>query len=994
MRRFTRLALFVLGSMTLTTSSAYAQASITGVVRDPSGAVLPGVTVEASSPALIEKARVVVTDGNGQYRVDDLRPGTYAVMFTLNGFATVRREGIELVGSFVATIDTDMRVGALEETVLVTGESPVVDLQRMTQQRVFTQDVIEAIPVGRSHINIAVLIPGLTASQPGRGALADVGGTNNLQNTQFTIHGGRTSDTRLQLDGVRLGNVLSQGEFSNFVPDTGSTQEITVDYGAVSAEQPFGGLRINIVPRDGGNAFRGTIFATQVTGAWQANNLDQALRDRGLPTPNFMKEAFDFNPSYGGPIRRDRLWFYASARVQRNQNYIAGLYYNKNEGDPTKWLREEDTSRQGFFGLDQNGANTRLTWQVGLKHKASLYYDNQTRKWDDTRAGVSPESAVAYRFPVLDLIQTGWTSTLTNRMLLELRWGNRGESFGNQLPLEGDVYRTMIPVLEQSTNMFYRGKGGDGGVSGLFGFTEQSIKNAAVSLSYVTGSHSFKAGFTDTWARSDGTSESNAYNMMFRFNNGIPNQITQYGVPQRNATLTKGEIGLFAQDRWTIDRWTLNAGVRYDQFIGGYPDQERGPVLFLPNRNFTVAGLTTINTKDVTPRLGVAYDLFGNGKTAVKFSAGKYVLASFTVGNPAGVSNAITRSWNDLTTFPAGDPRNANYWPDCDLVNLQPNGECGIASNLQFGQLTSIAAFDPDTRFGWGTREYNWELSTSVQQELMPRVAVDVGYFKRIYGNFRATQTVGGNITSADYDPFCVTAPLDSRLPDGGGYQICDQWNLNPAKVGLGGSTYATFAKKLPGSPKRTEHWNGVDMSVNARLQNGVVLQGGVSAGRTTTDDCEVVVALNQNPSLRNCHVVPQFNTNVKALGTYVVPKVLVNVAATFQSTKGPQLSANRIYTNAEIIPSLGRPLSGTAQNATINLLDSGVMYGDRVNQLDMRFGKIVRFGARRASINLDVYNVTNGNPVMQEQAAYAIWRTPLRIMDARMFKVSGQLDF
>jgi hypothetical protein len=993
MRRFTRLAVFLFGSLTLA-NSAYAQASITGVVRDPSGAILPGVTVEASSPALIEKARVVVTDGNGQYRIDDLRPGTYAVSFTLNGFATVRREGIELTGSFVATIDTDMRVGALEETVLVTGESPVVDLQRMTQQRVFTQDVIEAIPVGRSHINIAVLIPGLTASQPGRGALADVGGTNNLQNTTFTIHGGRTSDTRLQLDGVRLGNVLSPGEFSNFVPDTGSTQEITVDYGAVSAEQPFGGLRINIVPRDGGNAFRGTVFATQVTGAWQANNLDQELKDRGLPTPNFMKEAYDFNPSYGGPLRQDRLWFYASARVQRNQNYIAGLYYNKNEGDPTKWLREEDTSRQGFFGLDQNGANMRLTWQVAQKHKASVYYDAQTRKWDDTRAGVSPESAVAYRFPVLDLLQTAWTSTLSNRLLLELRWGNRGESFGNQLPPAGDVYRTIIPVLEQSTNMFYRGKGGDGGVSGLFGFTEQSINNAAASLSYITGAHSFKAGFTDTWARSDSTSDSNAYHMMFRFNNGIPNQLTMYGTPLRSATLTKGEIGLFAQDRWTLDRWTLNLGVRYDQFIGGYPEQYRGPVLYQPTRDFSFDAVTTVNVKDVTPRLGVAYDLFGNGKTAVKFSAGKYVLATNTMGSPAGLSTTVSRSWNDRTTFAAGDPRNGNYWPDCDLLNLQVNGECGIASNLNFGQLTSIAAFDPDTRFGWGTRMYNWEVSASVQQELAPRVAVDVGYFKRIYGNFRATQTVGGNITSADYDPFSVTAPLDSRLPDGGGYQICDQWNLNPAKVGLGGSTYATFARKLPGSPEQKEHWNGVDMSVNARLQNGVILQGGVSTGRTTTDDCDVTKALNQNPGLRNCHVVPQFNTNVKALGTYVVPKVQVNVAATFQSTKGPQLSANRIYTNAEIIPSLGRPLSGTAQNTTINLLDAGVMYGDRVNQLDMRFGKIIRFGARRASINLDVYNVTNGNPVMQEQAAYAIWRTPLRIMDARMFKVSGQLDF
>src|SRR6186713_1502210 len=280
MLRLSRVMLFVFGFMALLPALAHAQASITGVVRDPSGAVLPGVTVEASSPALIEKVRSVVTDGNGQYRIVDLRPGTYAVTFTLSGFSTVRREGIELTGTFVATIDVDLRVGSLEETITVTGESPIVDVQRTTQQRVFDQQVIEQIPVGRSHINMVVLIPGLAAAQPGRGALADVGGTNNLQNTTFSIHGGRTSDTRLQLDGVRLGNVLSPGEFSNFVPDSGATQEVAVDYGAISAELAFGGLRINLIPKEGGNTFKGGLFATYVNDAWQGSNLDQDLQNR------------------------------------------------------------------------------------------------------------------------------------------------------------------------------------------------------------------------------------------------------------------------------------------------------------------------------------------------------------------------------------------------------------------------------------------------------------------------------------------------------------------------------------------------------------------------------------------------------------------------------------------------------------------------------------------------------------------------------------------
>jgi hypothetical protein len=970
---------FLFMSLALLPATALAQASITGVVKDPSGAVLPGVTVEVASPALIEKVRTAVTDGGGQYRFVDLRPGTYTVAFTLTGFSTTRREGIELTGTFVAAIDADMRVGALEETITVTGQTPIVDTQRTTQQRVFDQAVIESIPVGRSHINMAVLIPGLAASQPGRGALADVGGTNNLQNTQFSIHGGRTSDTRLQLDGVRVGNVLSPGEFSNFVPDTGSTQEVAIDYGAVSAEQPFGGLRIDIIPREGGNTLRGVVFATGVNSSWQADNLSDDLRNRGLPEPNAMKRAYDINPSVGGPLLRDKLWFYTSARWQENQNFIAGLYYNKNEGDPTKWLYEEDRTRRAFYSLEQNGVNTRLTWQAARKHKIGIFYDNQVRIWDDTRAGVSPESAVAFRFPVLNLAQASWTSPMTNRLLFEGRFARRGEAFGNELPEKGSVYRDMIPVLEQSTGLFYRGKGGDGGASGLFGYSSQRINTAVASMTYVTGAHAMKVGFSDTWARTVSTSDSNSSYVSYRFNMGVPNQITMYGVPTRGESLVKAEIGLFAQDRWTINRYTINLGVRYDHYKGGFPEQYRGPAPLQPTRNFTFPAVTGNSLHDITPRLGVAYDLFGTGKTAVKVSLGKYVLATSTIGNPAGVSTTTTRTWNDI---------DSDFVPDCDLVDLQPNGECLVVSNLNFGQLTSVGLFDRETRFGWGNRAYNWEFSTSVQHELMPRVGIDVGYFRRWFGNFQTTQTQGN--TAADYDPYMVTAPLDPRLPGGGGYVIEGLYNINPAKAGLG-TAYTTMARNFG---KQIEHWNGVDLSANVRLGNGVLLQGGVSTGRTTTDNCEIVRNSGGNPSLRNCHVQAALLTQVKLLGTYRIPVVDMNVAATIQSTPGPGIAANRIFPNSEIASSLGRSLSSGATSATINLLNPGDLYGDRVNQFDLRVGRSFRFGQRRAQVNLDLYNVLNGNPVMQENANYAVWRTPQRIMDARLVKISGQIDF
>ncbi len=987
MSRLMRVASFLLAIAVLAPAVAYAQASITGVVRDPSGGVLPGVTVEASSPALIEKVRSVVTDDNGRYRIVDLRPGTYTVTFTLNGFSTTRREGIELPGSFVATVDVDLRVGRLEETVEVTGDSPIVDVQRTTQQRVFDQELIDAIPVGRSHINLVVLVPGLFASQPGRGALADVGGTNNLQNTTFTIHGGRTSDTRLQLDGVRLGNVLSGGEFSNFVPDTGATQEVTVDYAAITAEQPFGGLRFDIIPREGGNSLRGSIFGTGVDSSWQGSNLTQELEDAGLPDPNEMKQAYDINTSVGGPIVRDALWFFASARWQQNQNFIAGLYRNANEGDPTQWYRVEDRTQRGFFSLEQNGVNARLTWQAAPKHKVSLYYDNQARIWDDGRVGVSPESFVAFRFPRLNLAQAGWTSPMTNRLLFEARYALRGEAFGNELPAEGSVYRSMIPVLDNAAQMQYRGKGGDGGVSGLFGYSSQKINTVVASASYITGSHAFKVGMSDTWSRTDSSTESNSQNLYYRFTNGtngVPNQFTMYGFPTRAASLVKSELGIYGQDRWSFNRYTVNLGVRYDYYRGGYPDQYRGPVPFIPNQDYSSAAVTTMSMHDITPRLGVSYDLFGNGKTAVKATLGKYALTLFTIGNPLGVTNTAVRTWTDA---------DQDRVVDCELLNMAAQSPaatgsvdtCG-AGPANFGQLSSVAQFDEDTRFGWGNRAYNWEFSTSVQHEIVPRVAIDVGYFRRWFGNFQVTQVIGR--TAADFDPYSVIAPIDSRLPDGGGYTIEGLYNLNPLAVGVATTNYTTLSDNFG---KQTEHWNGMDFSVNTRLQQGVRLQGGVSTGRTTTDNCDVIPNLGGNPSLRDCRVQAAFLTQVKLLGTYLMPKADVNVAATFQSTPGVLIAANRIFTSAEVV-GLGRALS--QGDVTINLLTPGDMYGDRINQFDLRFGRTFRFGPRRATVNLDIYNVFNGSPVMQQNNAYAVWQTPQRIMDARLFKISGQLDF
>jgi len=317
-RERSRIVLLALAAVLASGSLAVGQtgASITGVVKDSSGAVLPGVTVEATSPALIEKVRSVSTDASGQYRIEALRPGTYTVTFTLASFATLKREGVELTGSFVATVNAELKLGAIEETVTVTSQSPLVDVQSSRQQRVFDKEVLDAIPQGRTPVTAAILVPGVTVST--FGSIQDVGGAANITLTggQLAIHGSNTDDHRQMIDGVSTANADGGGAYaSGFTVNMGAAQEVTLDYSSGTAEQSTGGTYLNIVPREGGNALKGSIFGSAVNSSFQGSNYAQELKDRRLRILDAIKSSCDDNGCVGGAITRDRLWFYASTRV-------------------------------------------------------------------------------------------------------------------------------------------------------------------------------------------------------------------------------------------------------------------------------------------------------------------------------------------------------------------------------------------------------------------------------------------------------------------------------------------------------------------------------------------------------------------------------------------------------------------------------------------------------------------------------------------------------
>ncbi|MEQ1759891.1 MAG: TonB-dependent receptor [Vicinamibacterales bacterium] len=977
-------------------AAAYAQASIVGTVRDSSGAVLPGVTVEAASPALIEKVRSVVTDGAGQYKVVDLRPGSYTITFTLPGFNTARRDGVELTGSFSATVNADMRVGALEETITVTGEAPIVDVQSAAKQAVLNKEVIDAIPSGRNQFNLAVLIPGVSVGAS-LGGTQDVGGALGDVQQQLVVHGSRPSDQRLTIDGLTMYSAEGSGQFSISTPNMSATQELTIDVGAGSAESPTGGVRMNLIPREGGNRFSGTLFATALNGGFQGNNFNDELRQRGLQTADQIKLITDFAPGAGGPLLRDKLWLFMSYRDTKNHNQVGGIFANKNLNDPTKWTYVADQSNPGIFKLHTWDANARLTWQINTKNKASFYYDNGSYcRCNGVIAGSSPENIGEREYPLNRVIMASWSSPMTSRMLLEAGFSNRAEVWRDVDPRElnsslrdyladGTAVH-LIGVVEQSSGFAYRSVT----KATHTGFTRSLNYQYKAAMSYVTGSHSLKVGFTDNpggrkfWQSADDMN--NLIN--YRLNNGVPNQLTMYAKPTLNEANIRHDLGIFAQDRWTVRRLTVNAGVRFDYFNDYFPASHAGPGPFVPNRNISFPKTDWVRWKDITPRLGVVYDLSGDGRTAIKVSLSKYMVASGLQGafgagsNPVGLlAFAVNRSWADA---------DRDFVPDCDLINPLANGECGAMSDQNFGKVTRSTTIDPETINGWGIRAYNWEFSGGVQRELAPRISAEVSFFRRWYGNFIVTDNRAQ--AASDFAAFSVVAPTDARLPGGGGYTLNNLYNLNPNRVGQV-DQLQTFASNYG---KQTESWNGVDASVSARLQNGVLLQGGLSSGRSHTNNCEVLAALPEiNPvGLPYCDNTASFLTQYKFLGAYTIPRIGAQASATFQSLPGQMLLANYNASNASVQPSLGRPLSGNAANVTVNLVEPGTIFGDRLNQLDLRLAKPMRLGTTKTTVNLDIYNAFNSSAALVQNNNYASWQQPQRIVNARFFKISAQFDF
>jgi len=1008
-----------------------AQAAITGVVKDVSGAVLPGVMVEAASPVLIEKVRSVVTDATGQYRVVDLRPGTYSVTFALPGFKTVRRDGIELSGTFVATVSADLAVGALDETITVSGQSPIVDVQSVRVQQTMKSDVIAAIPSSRNAAGLQSLIPGLNVTQAGVAVGGgDAGGiTGGMGGLAGTIHGGNTYGSRTKTDGLNTdftGQAAAGGQLLN----TAGASEVVINTSGGLGEAEGAGVNLNIIPKDGGNTFRGSAFGNTAKGWMQASNFTDSLKAQGLRTPAKLNNLYDVDAQVGGPILRDKLWFYFTIRQVVSNNTVPGMWVNKNANRPDLWSVDFDLTQPAFTDTRDRNEAPRLTWQASPRHRLTFYWQEQHNYIGMEGGGTptqTPEATGLTSFRHSRVQQGTWSFAVNNKLLAEAGIGTFlgvYDQSGGGGPRVGGIGGVNNPAMIQQLEQTGANIAGcncsipglvsrhPGLANGGFSRSDIGTHEWRASLSYVSGAHNMKFGYQGGFSTPTKNYYYDSTVIQVRTNNGIPNQITEnLAYP---GWLRTGRhvipVNLYAQDQWTMRRLTVQGGVRFDNGITNYTsDPLGGPdYILMPTQvSFPTGSTQGISWKDVTPRVGAAYDLFGNGKTAVKGSVGKYM---------EGLSSLFGLDMNPIfriptqTTRPWLNPTNFNFTnnPNCNLANPAAQPDCGPMANQSFGTQTFNTDYDPNMVTGWGSRPYVWSTGIAVQQELLSGVAVTVGYYRNQWGNL---SMIDNTLTSAsDYTPFSVQAPLDPRLPEGGGNVVSGLWDLNPNKVGQVKNLHqlaSNFATE-------SMNWQGVDVGINARLRHGLTVAGGTSTGRRLTDSCSVralvpevtpstaiVPAGGLLASVTNpyCHVEEPYRTSATGLATYLVPKIGVQTSLTWQSNPGPEIAANYVASNAVIAAGpqpLGRPLSGGA-NVTVNLIQPGTQYGPRRNNFDMRLSKIQRFGSKRATFSVDVYNLANSDTVLAFNNSFVpggAWLTPTRIASARYMKLGAQFEF
>jgi len=917
------LALVAGALFMLLPSAAHAQSSIAGVVRDTSGAVLPGVTVEASSPALIEKTRSVVTDASGQYKIVDLRPGAYSVSFSLEGFTTVKREGIELTANFTASVNAEMKVGGLEESITVSGAAPIVDVQTTQQREVLTRAVLDALPTGRNYQTIGATLPSVSMGR------FDVGGSTAMQQSTVISAGSTGGDMAMLVDGMNISSSLNSGSVPATYHNDGAYQEYVYQVSGANAEFSSGGVTINMIPKEGSNQIRSDGVAIYSSTRFQSQNVDAAQRAQGVSVPAKIDKTWDYNFSGGFPIKKDKLWWFTSARFWGYNNFAPNA-----------------VDRDGNQVVDDNDVRAwtnRVTGQLGQKNKFTAMYDYlpKYRGHRDIETGnVAPEATVVQDTPRSFNTQAKWTSTITSKLLLETGFSENYYDYTLSYRPEVATEAEKAPYGDISHLDIVTGRRT---VAATRDFRDIfPFYNLYGASSYITGSHAFRfgvqwgSGWIRSWRDANG-------DMVQRYSNGVPNSVQRWNFPIPEAKSNLDYLwGVFLQDSWTLRKLTLNPGIRFEAIRGSVPAQTAPAGRFVPARSFgAIENLP--NWKNIAPRFGAAYDLFGNGRTAIKGSIGKYMQQEAT-GFAAKYNPLVEGS--DVVT-----------WNDLNGNDIAEDNELGAANNATLGVRRNINP-DPDMK-----RPYQILYNLGVQHQLLSNLSVSANYYRREYKNLVVTKNLAVPLTAYDL--------VNIADPRGNG-QTLPIYNLQRPFLGQVNELDTTSATNW-------RHYNGIDFTVNARGSNGLNVAGGVSLGRSIANTCDVGDPNQSRFCDQTQYDIPLRKT-LKLTWAYPLPWD-IRFSGVFQTADGfnttnppaPLLAQNpdnhlRLYTynvTRTQLPSL------VQSNVSVFLDEPGTVIMPRVTQLDLAFSKVVTVGKLRLTPQVDIFNATNNNAVLTLRTVY-----------------------
>ncbi len=983
-RKILGLAAAAVACLVMLPAVAHAQSTLVGVAKDTSGAVLPGVTVEAASDALIEKTRTVVTDGNGQYRIVDLRPGTYSVTFSLEGFQSFKRDALDLPAQFTMTINADMKVGSLEETLTVTGDAPTVDVQTAVHTQVLNREAIDSIPTGRTIQGMGQLIVGVSLNLP------DTGGARAMQQTYMSTHGMTTANNTVMIDGMMVNGLQSDGAVQSYFNDA-MNQEVSYQTSGIGAETSSGGVRLNMIPREGGNRFNGDFKTAYRPGAWQGNNLTDRHVKTGLTAGNAVDRIIDATVAQGGPIVKDRLWFFASARYFSVNNFIAGTQFKDgSQGVDDQYIRS---------GL------ARVTWQVSSKWKLGVYQDEIDKyRGHDMQSRYEPETAgIQWFSPAYHTNQAKLTGTLTPRLLVE-------GGFSSNLEYYTNSYRPGIEQPRWSADWYANTGMSEADLGGLKrAATGQNTQSPArynwqASASYVTGSHNVKAGVQYQRGTFTHTVSANGdlYQVYRSSSTGIPYTRPDTVVVRNTPLDTYGErlnydVGVFLQDTFTMKRLTMTGGIRYEALNASVMASESAAGRFVPARSFPE--VTNVpNWRDPAPRFSAVYDVFGNSKTALKYSLNRYNQARTTgiaaLYNPFQ-SQTFALAWTDVNSdnIAQGQIYNADgsRAPTCTY----PSANCEI----NFNSLPSNFGIASPNEYGAYPRTWNLEQGVEIQHELLPRLSLTGSWFHGAFHNLTVTLNQSWLYTGAD----------PTQNPNYTATTVYNPRTGEPIPV------YArtTAAQALPTKnldtfdPERERKYNAYNFEFRTRLGKGSQIFGGFAFERQLDINC---TAPDNPNSLRFCDEtqlgVP-FSKQFKLAGNYPLPYG-IQLSGSFQTTQGPSSTRTMIVTRgssrypsncpapcpagAVILPTSFQPAS-----ITLNLEAPSATFVQRINQLDVKLQKTFKVNRFTVSPQLEIFNINNSDAIISfvsTNALSASYLYPNSIMQPRMIGLAAQVKW